>query len=220
MAAIVAAPLIFKSSAKAGGTNAFISQVATNGLSKTSLIWRIENKAYQGQEDTNGLACKIDFSGFPLSPGQAPPVCVVYVTNTTTNIFRNYWRSFPTNYLNVDLLDSSGKVVKKTAAGEKYTASISDPELEKIYHSIRNWRSGSVRIHSSDTQFASFGVPDLFEPQAAGEYTLQVHMRLIQVWPQVKTRWLPVVTAKIQIQSIGGSPVNLSPPTKTNSPAK
>jgi hypothetical protein len=198
---IIAASLILLSRVKAVETKAFITQVIKNGSSTNTFTWHIEDKAYHGQADTNGLACKVYFSGFALSPSQQPPVCVVLVTNETTNTSHNYWRSFPTNYLKIELLDSSRNPTKKTPEGEKYEASITEGELVKIFYSKRNWRSGIVKIHPTETQFASFSIPELFEVKEAGEYTLHVQMRLIQVWPEFKITWLPEATAEIQIQT-------------------
>jgi len=158
----------------------------------------------------------------PNNEGQ-PPGCVVSVINTSTNAYPShidlikmincYWNAYSTNYLRIELLDSKGDPIKKTAIGKQYTASSDSRQLKELYDKLdRRLRvRGFVWIDpSSSITFARFNIPELFELKEPGEYTLRVQMRLIQNIrsPQnaeFKTTWLPEVTAKIQIRS-GDSP--------------
>lgn len=199
LAAILVAAFSFQISGKAEETNKVTKHPDTNNIAVPELSRFSDGHHSVGKADTNGLFCEIWVQNSPRNKGQQPPVCEVSVKNTTANSFRNCWKTSPTNFLRIDLLDSLGKPVKKTIAGKTYEAVLDLNQLKDAFSSKRPNRL--AKIDPSGTHFASFSIPELFELKETGEYTLRVNMRLIQVWPEFKTIWLPEVTAKIQLRS-------------------
>jgi hypothetical protein len=187
-----------------------------------------------GELGTNGLKCILTIGNDTDSAGRQPPLCYAGVMVTVTNDFRNpCWRAHDTNYLEIELFDSSGKPVERTAKGENYRHFPSEQQVEQLFKENYNKSRrrtvqgfGSAGTSPGSYGFTVFGIPDLFQLKESGEYTLKVKMRLIVIdlaMPLGEKLYaipLPEVSAKIQIRTEGFAPTNLQPNVQTNSPIK
>ena len=157
---------------------------------------------------TNGLFCSLDI--YRPRGKELTPKCVVDVVNLTTNVCRGILHLPRETLLQMDLFDANGKPVEKTAAGKQFNLWTQKQMEEWLKEQIRiRWSGRSVDIvPTSFLQFASFGVPEIFQLNAPGEYILHLKMQLIEPkWTQsqkldhLQVTWLPEVVTKIQIQA-------------------
>lgn len=202
-----------KSETNSGGT----TTTPASGASVTNKsAWRIDGEeTHRGDVGTNGLKCVLWMSDRPWYMGQQPPACKVCVITTTTNHFDWCWKGYlgyTTNYLEIELMDFSGKPVQRTALGSNYTHFPSQPQVDA---SFTDYLKGNRRMRHFTSlrfepdlplhQFTSFSIPELFQIKEAGEYTLRVHIRLLQKPNGRGPGWtitpVPEVVIKIQIRS-------------------
>ena len=173
-------------------------------------VWTADENTYQGEFDTNGLASVLWIRNRSfLAEGEQPsPACLVSVINTSTNRFLWCWKGAEPNYLKIELLNSEGKPVEKTAEGLKYGQFPTEQQLEAFF------KGGRKPVHLKGYAFilprelggytlGSFSIPELFKVTQPGEYTLRVQFRLAQREEKEKKLrrliWPPEVTAKIRI---------------------
>ena len=208
----------------------------SNGMSNTvsgstlkKIIWTADEKRYQGEFDTNRLAC--DLQIFCRSHYGEPPqlICEVGTINMSTNHFEWCWKGDKTNLMSIELLDSDGKPVEKTAEGLKYGKFLTEQQYEAFFKSgkrpafLRGYAfiQSDAGVYHGGYGLDSFSIPELFKLTKPGEYTLRVQIRMGQMeFPEKKLKRLimpPEGTAKIQIRSGDISPTN---PPATSSPAK
>lgn len=186
-------------------------------VSTNKIVWVATNDerlVRHGNSDTNGLNCALTIGNYQGGIGLATPTCIVDVYSTTTNRHDACWRHYPKNYLEIDLLDSSGNPVSRTTVGKGYEHFIDQKQVQAAFLKAydRSHRStvqgfGSVSPMSVG-QFATISLPELFDLKEPGEYTLKVRMRLLEI-DLAKRREgkftitpLPEVVAKIQIQKL------------------
>jgi hypothetical protein len=185
-------------------------QIQTNDSSYRAAVDNFHNSNwfFYGAS-TNGLACSLWISSRDLlQNGQHPPVCLVCITNETTN---GIWVPLmpATNLFSIELFDPKGQPVQKTSFGKMFELPltqkrISDWYNDKHWQIIRHGRASFVDSLEK-AQIRSFSIPEAFEIKEAGEYALHVQMRLIGNGPdssgQFPITWLPEVTAKVQIRT-------------------
>jgi hypothetical protein len=208
---------------------------ATNTVSNSTLEkinWTADEKRYQGEFDTNGLSC--DLQIFCRSHyGELPQlICEVCTFNTSTNLFDWCWKGNKTNLMKIELLNSEGKPVEKTAEGLKYGSFLTEQQYEAFFKSgkrpafLRGYAfiPSDAGVYHGGYGLDSFSIPELFKITQPGEYTLQVQIRMGQMeFPEKKLKRLimpPEVSAKIQIRSGVIFPTNPSATGSTNSPAR
>jgi hypothetical protein len=172
----------------------------------------------EGNAGTNGLKCVLEIANDKKMLGLEPPVCRVCVIITNTNSFSSgwCWKSYDTNYLEIELLDSEGKPVERTTVGESYRYSPVNQQIEdsfeKFYReSSRRTVQGFIFMRFYPalplSQFTIFSIPALFKLKQPGEYTLRVKMRLLERTPGNRMEKeftflpLPEVTTKILIRA-------------------
>jgi hypothetical protein len=147
----------------------------------------------------------------------------------STNHFEWCWKGDKTNLMSIELLDSDGKPVEKTAEGLKYGKFLTEQQYEAFFKSgkrpafLRGYAfiPSDAGVYHGGYGLDSFSIPELFKLTKPGEYTLRVQIRMGQMeFPEKKLKRLimpPEGTAKIQIRSGDISPTN---PPATSSPAK
>ena len=192
--------------------------------------WDTDEKMFQGDTDTNGLAAVLWIRNHPFFKDRESSIsCRVCLVNTSDDYFTWCWTGDKTNYLKIELLDSEGRPVEKTKEGFKYGSFLTEQELQELFkkrwqHSriARDYLFISKTLGQHGYQLDSFGLPELFKLKKSGEYTFRVQMRLAQENKGKLQRviWLPEVTAKIQIRSGDILPENLPPNGQTNSSTK
>jgi hypothetical protein len=215
---VLGAIIVFSQTSSNGQTNETSQTVilTANNSATNKQVWVTDEKYYRGDADTNGFTCVLWVGNHTPYAGQQHPICIVSVNSKSTNTFI-CWKAYPSSYLKIDLLDSSGKPVEKTEKGKQYGTLPDQKQLaELIKKQDEEHRSGLTRTDGFnlitpkyDERFTSFGLPELFELKQPGEYTLKVQIRLIRRervgWdssnPKLKITWLPEVIAKIQIRS-------------------
>jgi len=189
--------------------NSAASNTASNSTSP-KIIWTTDEKMYHGESDTNGLAVVLqifDWSHYGGSPSFTCSVCIV---NRSTNLFDWCWKGNKTNLMKIELLNSAGKPVEKTAEGLKYGNFLTEQQYEAFFKSGKRpafLRGYAFIPHHTGTGYEldSFSIPELFNITESGEYTLRVQVRMGQMeFPEKKLKRLimpPEVTAKIQIRA-------------------
>lgn len=216
--------------ATAAETNANNAQSPANNTASTRVAWPSVGN-YEGGISTNGLFCRLEIGSGPDGSNRKLPLCRVWVANTSINSFLKCWKACPTNYLSIELFDSGGKPVEKSAAGRHYGASPNVKQLMELRKTLTSaklsGRGGPRTIYvqippsSPGWEFASFSIAELFELKQAGEYSMRVQMRLIREPSKDQFTFtpLPEVIAKIQIRAadIVGRHAPLG---QTNSPSE
>ena len=218
------------------GVSAY-SEGQTNAanISSSKIVWFVANGDFpvrEGKSDTNGLNCALVIDNDQAEIGLITPVCVVYAHSATTNRHNSCWQHYSTNYLEVELLDSVGNPVARTALGENYKYFSSSKQVEAVFFNAYN-RSHRRTVQGFRSiepkalnQFTRISLPKLFDLKQPGEYMLKVRMRLLErdlakpLEGKFTITLLPEVTAKVQIQSEYIPPENLLPNDQTNSSAK
>ncbi len=198
-----------------GETNKIANQTmgTTNNPTTRKTVWLTDEKHFQGNIDTNGLSCVMWINNAPTYSGQESPVCKILVANVSTNIL-TCWAMYPNTNTKIELLNSKGQPIEKTAAGKEYGILTTDEQLKEMVGSRRiEWSSGRARTDGFTRILPGrdwgtvFSISELFELKQPGEYTLKARVCLIQrlAWedrqPVLKITWLPEVTAKIQIRA-------------------
>lgn len=188
----------------------------SNELSETIKFW------HKGAA-TNGLICGLYFNRYE---NEKLLICYVNIINTTTNFFYGCLHLPLEALLKIELYDSQGKPVEKTVAGKRYVVWTQKQIRGWADEMSRRGRGGFVMGSFFTLGYGSFSIPQIFQLKHAGEYTLRLQMRLIQVKQDVspkiyyETTWLPEVVAKIQILPDDIAPINSVLNGQTNSPAK
>jgi hypothetical protein len=215
--------------------NGQIIGVKTPAAAKSNPSWFVANEIIQlGELGTNGLKCELTIRNSRDIVGRQPPVCFVSVLVTVTNDFRNpCWRAYDTNYLEIELLDSSGKPVERTARGQNYRHFPTDQQFQDLFkekyhqsHRLTVQGFGGAGPSPGAHGFTVFSIPDIFQLKTPGEYTLHVKMRLLAIdlarplGEKLKIIPLPDVTAKIQLESNDIPLEELPASVQTNLPAK
>lgn len=212
----------------------------SNGVSDTvsnstpQILWIADEKKYQGECDTNGLGVVLQIfnRSFVTAGKEMPPTCTISMINASTNFFGWCWKGDKTNLMKIELTDSKGQPVEKTAEGLKYGNFLTEQQYEACFKGgkrpaqLRGYASIPRHILISAHMFSaydldSFSLPELFKITQPGEYTLRVQIRMGQMdFPEKKLKRIIMpqeVSAKIQLQKIL-APGKLS--TQTNSPPK
>ena len=110
--------------------NGSASNTASNSTLE-KINWTADEKKYQGEFDTNGLACVLRVSNWSYYGGS--PSFTVGTFNRSTNLFDWCWKGNKTNLMKVELLDSRGRPVEKTAEGLKYGTFLTEQQYEAAF---------------------------------------------------------------------------------------
>lgn len=172
-----------------------------------SSIWAGNIKMFLGGVDTNGLACGIRISRHSFHDGKPSTSSLVYLVNTSTNGFDWCWKGSKTNYIEIELIDSGGTSVRKTAEGSRYGSFLTDEQIAALLLGKKpEHLKGYIFIAPQELvgkQLDSFNLFELFLIRESGDYTLHVKIRLAQrETKEKKLRRLiipPEVTVKIHI---------------------
>ena len=198
---------------KGGATS--ISQGATHTTNNPATgirAWLTEKANYQGDYESNGLRCVIEVSKYPRHEHQVPPIAVVSFEMKSQRTIRS-WDGDPSTYLRIKLLDKDGRPVERTEEGKKFAELLPlIPLTEQITERYRGWTSGKYRTDGfyPGAPSSSFSIPELFEVNQPGEYTLVVEMRLVEQVgmqgpnPSLRFMVLPEVSGKIHLLSQEG----------------
>jgi len=187
---------------------------------------------FKGAAATNGIVCAVQL---PSTSQKRPPAFYVTLLNTTTNFIQG-WVNLPFEaFASIALFDSDGKLVAKTAAGEKvgtWTQQQIEDQFYKGGHPmVKSRGKTSTLFPLLDSQVGGeISILKMFQIKQAGEYTLHLRMRFVRVTEDTsdkffgefifQTIWLPEVVAKIQIRPEDIPPPDLPPNTQTNSSLK
>ena len=199
------------------------NQVPNQGTVATNKgWWSVDFAVCQSITNLDGLSSNMrveDYFGHPQ--------CTIDLNNRSEKTLTNCCFISQVRLLKVDLLNSEGKPVKKTALGERCGTILSQQEWETLAHDQRvKWSSGRARTYGFGSLFAAhdhqygiqFYLSDLFELEKAGQYTLRVQTPLTQVVSQkFNTTWLPEIICKIQIRPSDIPPTDASSLDRTNS---
>jgi hypothetical protein len=174
------------------------------------IVWTADENTFRGPFDSNGLAAVLWITSHSYHDRKPALSCTISLINESTNHFFWCWKGAETNFLKIDLLNSDGMPVEKTAKGLQYGEFLTQQQLETFFKSVRKpvHLQGYVFVSARELggyQLASFRVPELFKLTEPGEYTLRVRIRLAQRDEKTsKMRRLispPEVTARFQIRS-------------------
>jgi hypothetical protein len=185
---------------------------SSNATLPTRFVWLAEKSTYQGKADTNGMTLSFSMNNSNINS------CGISLSNQSKSKFYCwcYPNHYPSTWLKVELVDSTGQPVEKTKIGKQYGQPFDMVQLhEMVKERYRQWTLGRFRGTGFEPIVASegwlpltdFNLPDLFELKQAGEYTLHVQLPLLQkigadaANPELKIVWLPEVIAKIQIRT-------------------
>lgn len=169
---------------------------------------------------TNGLYCAIELASFEHRPQgkEWPPVCCINVVNTTANDVSDCLKLPLASLLQIELFDSQGKPVEKTATGKQF-GSWTQKQIKDWFDEMQRirWRGRYFRVPG--LLYAQIGNPfsisQAFQVKQSGEYTLHLSLRLIQSKQdrsdQLSTIVLPEVITKVQIRPNDIPPIDLSP---------
>jgi hypothetical protein len=216
LAVILVCIFAFRQSPVMSETNKVAKDIVclTNAPSTNGLIWVTDENHFRGKMATNGFVCDLWLRDDPFYQGQQSPVFAVSLINKTPNKYM-LWNGDPTTFLHIDLLDSTGRMVKRTAQGMPFGLLMNQKELEdKIKKRFGDWASGRFRTEgftfsSPDHSYplATFSLQELFTITKPGEYTLKVKMRSVQRMDANRLdanlifTSIPEVIAPIQIRS-------------------
>ena len=187
--------------------------------------WKVEEKQFQGDKDTNGWSCILAIHNMPALSSQVPPICSVKIQNISSNILECWRGLFGETYSKIELLNSNGLPVEKTAAGKEIGTRLDDEKIkEMVKIRFKQWAAGRARtpgfvhIHPGQSCEIVFSLPELFQLSEEGQYTLKIKTGMIQKIggedydPDLKTVWIPEVTTIFQMRlsnaSLGKPPTN------------
>jgi hypothetical protein len=183
---------------------------------------------------TNGLVCGVVFA---RSDGisERPPIFYVNIINTTTNFISGCLNLPFEAFASIELFDSDGKQATKTTAGQR-VGTWTQKQIEDWFNETHRKRSQAMTKSGSITSTlfpllyeqvsGKISIFQMFQLNVAGEYSLHLKMRFVQVAEDAsgqftfQTTWLPEVVARVQIRPEDIPPENLSPSGQTNSSTK
>jgi hypothetical protein len=176
---------------------------------------------------TNGLYCALQFVRHGGVNGSGPS-CAAYVINTTTNLFRSLLNLPGETIFQVELLDSEGKPVEKTAAGKLFKTWTQKQMEDWCDEQDRNRSRGKFIMvwPLAFYQVGSLGIAEIFQAKRSGEYTLHLRMQLVEAKLDasknltLQPTWLPEVVAKVQIRPEDIPHSDTPPSGQTNTPAR
>ena len=177
--------------------------------------------------ETNGLVCAIYVSRPSGAKDLLPTICVNVINTTTSWVHGGL--NLPREVLfKIKMYDSHGVEVKRTKEGERFE-DWSQGQIEEWFREQVRLRRKGRWIDVAPLNYAQVGgrisLPELFQLEEAGEYTLHLRMPLIQVQKKAsgkfiyKTTWLPEVVAKVQILPEDIASLK-SPNIQSNSPTR
>jgi hypothetical protein len=219
-AAVLAASFVVSQSCSKGETNEAgqLTTIVTNNPATRESAWGTDEKFIQGDRDTNGWGCVLRISNHPWLSDQHPPVCQLLVQNISTNTLSCWGGSYGPTYSRIELLDSLGEPVERTAEGKQIGTRTNSAQIgEMVTNRFKEWVSGRARtpgfisIRPGGNGGIGFSIPHLFQIKQPGAYTLKATVCLIQrvggeeYNPQLKITWLPEITAKLQIRPGGAA---------------
>lgn len=168
------------------GPNQVAQGADATGLTNLPALFLQKEIEIQGQKDTNGWSCVISLGNIPRYSDETPPVCGVMISNILpTNVMS--WAGFyaPT-YSRIQLLDSNGKPVQKTAQGKEIGTKLTDSQIREMvkarFQNLNRGRArndGFIPLRPGQNSIISFSLPDLFKITDSGEYTLEVQTCLV-----------------------------------------
>jgi hypothetical protein len=224
MASLLVTVLVFGQWCGKGGTNEVGKPTINPGNSPAAKQpnWVVDKKQVQGDKDTNGWSCVLWIDNIPEGYSLRPPTCKVSINNISTNVLRLWVGSSIETYSNFELLNSKGEQVRKTIKGKQIGTKTDDGQIKEMVKArFKKWvdhrarTPGYIPIRPGQDWHTSISIPDLYEIEQPGEYTLKAQMCMIQrvggeeYNPELRITWLPRITAKIQIRSGGVAPSRL-----------
>lgn len=216
-----------------GGANDVSKQpsAVTNGPARIQPLWLTDETNVPVPMDDGEWHGVLRISNRRLIWGQRVPVCQFVAENTSTNLLTCWKGLYGPTYSRIELLDSTGEPVSRTVEGQQIGIRTSDAQIkEMVKNRFRSRVRGRARtdgfipIRLGQTCPLGFSIPNLFEIEQSGEYTLKLQTCVIQrvggekFDPDLKISWFPEVTVQFEIHSGVGQPSKQSANGQTNSP--
>ena len=210
LVATLAAAFVLNQACSRGGTNDPSQNPSGSPTPSETNEWVCvaQQLSWQGDKDTSGWSSLLYISNDPWHSDERPPMCGVSIKNITTNRLSCWIGFFGETYSRIELLDSTGRPVEKTAEGKQIGTRTNTAQIKEMlkarFQQTNRGRArtdGFIRLPPGRTCGIAFSIPDLFVIRQPGEYTLKAEVCLIQrvggekYDPELRITWPPPVAA-------------------------
>ncbi len=187
------------------------ASTVTNRAAARQPVWFTVGTNARAEAEIEGWRVSLLVGDQPQWSTEKPPVCLIVVQNTSSNMCICWGGVYFPAYSLIELVDSSGTPVERTREGLQIGTQTNDTHIKAMVKNRfqasgrgRARTDGFTRVRPGDDIRFSFSIPNLYRVNGAGEYTLKVRTCVIErvggqrYDPVLRITWLPAFTIPIQ----------------------